>query len=102
MKKSFPLHQEGKADARVLDAIKADVRRYVKRERGKQLPDGFALWRFDCKVGATAADAEVKDLKDVSAAIDAIAATGAALVYVEILAVADHHPTGGGRLGMVQ
>ena len=91
MKKTFPLHAPGKADARVLDAIKHDVRKYVKRERGKLLPEGFAIWRFDCKVGVDGTTAETKDLKEISQAIDVIAQAGGTSVYVEVIAVPDHH-----------
>lgn len=90
MKKTFPLHAPGKADARVLDSIKHDIRKYVKRERGKLLPDGFDVWRFDCKVGVDGTKAETKDLKEISRAIDLIAQAGGASVYVEVIAVPDH------------
>ncbi len=91
MKKTFPLHAPGKADARVLDAIKHDIRKYVKRERGKLLPDGFGVWRFDCKVGVDGTNAETKDLKEISRAIDQVAQAGGASVYVEVIAAPDHH-----------
>jgi hypothetical protein len=87
MKKVFALHAAGKADARVIEAIKNDVRKYVKRERKKALPEGFDVWEFNCRVGAAAPDAESKELKDVGGAIDQIALTGADSVYVELLAV---------------
>ena len=90
MKKTFPLHAPGKADPRVVEAIKHDVRKYVKRERGKTLPEGFDLWEFACKVGATGPTAAITPLNDVGAAIDAIVNAGGTEVYVEILAVAGH------------
>lgn len=90
MKKTFPLHEPGKADARVIDGIKHDVRKYVKRERRKTLPEGFTQWDFNCRVGATAATAEPRTIDEVAVAIDAIAATGALAVYIEILAAAGH------------
>ena len=86
MRKTFALTQPGKADARVLDSVKHDVRKYVKRERRKPPAPDFDVWDFDCKVGADAATAESKDLNDVSAAVDAVASTGAKSVYIEILA----------------
>jgi hypothetical protein len=87
MKKAFALHSPGKADARVLESVKNDVRKYVKRERKKPLPEGFDVWEFNCRIGADVASAEAKTLKDVSGAIDQIALTGVDAVYVEILAV---------------
>jgi len=90
MKKTFPLHAPGKAAPRVVEGIKHDVRKYVKRERRKTLPEGFTQWDFNCRIGLTADTAEARAIDDVAAAIDAIAATDALAVYVEILAVAGH------------
>lgn len=90
MKKTFPLHASGKADARVVEGIKYEVRKYVQRERRKALPEGFDQWDFACKVGATAASAEVKDLPSVASAIDAIVQTGTDSVYIEVIAAAGH------------
>ena len=87
MKKMFSLHAPGKADARVLDAIKHDVRKYVKRERRKTPPAGFGSWEFTCRVGGDATSAQEAPLKAVSSAIDAVAETGVDAVYVEINAV---------------
>ncbi|MDB6167617.1 MAG: hypothetical protein JWM88_481 [Verrucomicrobia bacterium] len=86
MKKTFPLHAPGKADGRVVDAIKADIRRYVRRERGKALPKGADLWEIDCAVGLDSTTAVPKPLAEVSQAIDAVVSTGADSVYVEVLA----------------
>jgi len=90
MKKTFPLHEPGKADARVIDAIKHDVRRYVKRERRKTIPEGFDQWDFNCRIGATAASAEPRTIDEIAPTIDAVAATGVTGVYIEILAAAGH------------
>jgi len=86
MRKTFSLHAPGKADARVLDAIKHEVRKYVKRERRKTLPDGFMEWSFACKIGLSPALAEHVTLKDISQALDRVALGDAAEVYVEIIA----------------
>lgn len=90
MKKTFPLQATGKDDARVRDKIRHEVNKYVRRERQKDLPVGFAQWAFDCRVGPTAAAAEVRSLKDVGAAIDAVATAGATEVYIEIVAAPAH------------
>ncbi|HTO04220.1 MAG TPA: DUF6172 family protein [Opitutus sp.] len=87
MKKVFPLTAPGKADARVVESIKHEVRKYVKRERRKAVPPEFEQWDFACKVGAAQATAESKRLGDVGTAIDAVAATGAGAVYLEITAI---------------
>ena len=53
MKKVFPFSAPGHQPPRVVAAIKSDVRKYVKRERRKPLPEGVDFWDFDCKVGRT-------------------------------------------------
>jgi hypothetical protein len=87
MKKTFPLQAPGKDDARVRDKIRHEVNRYVRRCRRRELPEGFAQWEFSCRVGADESGAEPLALKEVPAAIDTVAATGASGVYLEIVAV---------------
>lgn len=84
MKKTFPLHIEGKHPERVMDAIKHDLRKYVKRERRRALPEGVDFWDFDCQFGTTADDAEVVHLNDFNPRLDAAALAGATQVYVVI------------------
>ena len=90
MQKTFPLQVAGKANARVIDAIKHDVRKYVKRERNKALPEGFEQWDFKCRVGRNALEAESTILKKIGEAIDTVAATNVGEIYVEIIAVPAH------------
>lgn len=85
MKKTFSLHAPRKADARVLDAIKHEVRKYVRREHRKPLPEEFNRLEFDCRVGASEEEATSVSLKDISPALDAVGRTGAALAFVEIV-----------------
>lgn len=87
MKKTFPLQSPGKDDARVRDKIRHEVNKYVRRERQKKAPEGFDYWDFDCKVGASPANAEPRTLKEVATAIDTVAETGVTEVYIEIVAV---------------
>lgn len=86
MKKTFPLQAPGKADARVLESVKDEVRRYVKREHRKPVPEGFHLWAFDCAVGPAAGAATGCALGDLNARIDDIARAGHAQVHIEIVA----------------
>ena len=85
MKKNFPLQAEGKHPDRVPEAVKHDIRKYFKRERNRALPKGVDFWDFDCKVGLTAASANVVRVGAGIEAVDAAANTGASSVYVEIL-----------------
>lgn len=90
MKKNFPLKDPRKVDARVLETVKSELRKYVQREQRKKLPEGFNRWDFACKVGLDAETAAVKPLSEVVDAVDAAAQSGAAAVYVEIIALPAH------------
>ncbi len=85
MKKTYYLSAEGKHPDRVLEAVKHDIRKYFKRERGRPVPAGADFWDFDCKVGASADAAEGVRVGAVIEAVDAVARSGAASVYVQIL-----------------
>ena len=86
MKKTFKLHIEGKNPDRLLEAIKHEVRKYVKRERGKTLPKDVDYWAFDCKFGVTEDAAEAVRLADITKKMDEVATAGGDSFYVEILA----------------
>ncbi len=85
MRKTYPLNIEGRHRDRVLDAIRHDVSKYVKRQRRAALPPGADFWDFECRFGLSkdsAAAAELARLKDL---IAAAAQDGATDLYVEIL-----------------
>lgn len=86
MKKTFKLNIEGKNPDRVLDAIKHEVRKYVKREKGKVLPAGATHWGFDCRFGASEEVAEPLHLGEITKQMDVVAQGGGDSFYVEILA----------------
>jgi hypothetical protein len=86
MKKTFPLHVPGKEDPRVLEAIKLELTKYVKRERRKTLPPDVDFWDFQCKVGSDSQTATELPLNDIPKAIEAVALTEVSEVYVEIMA----------------
>jgi len=90
MKKIFPLEVSGRKPALVLDAIKNDLRKYLKRERRKPLPEGVDFWDFDCKVGSSSAEAAATHPGDIEKAVAAAATAGGKEVYVEILAKPGH------------
>jgi len=93
MKKIFKLTDEKKHEDRVLDGIKNDIRKYVKREKKKDLPEKSTMyWDFDCKVGATADDAKVVVYEELIKELDAVKATGVSEVYVEVMAKAVTKP----------
>lgn len=90
MRKTYPLIIEGKNRDRVLDAVKHDIRKYVKRQRRVALPAGVDYWDFDCKFGLSADSAEPIHFGNLIKQIDTVAQEGAAAFYVELLAKSGH------------
>ncbi len=86
MKKTFQLTAEGKNPDRLLDAIKHELRKYVKRERRRELPGGADYWDFDCRFGATQETAQPAHLSTLIGLVDGVAREGGSQFYVEILA----------------
>ena len=90
MKKTFQLEIEGRHRDRVVDALKHELRKYVRRERRRALPPGVDFLDFDCRFGLVETAAEPAHLSGLGALIDAAAREGATQVYVEILARPSH------------
>ena len=90
MKKTFLLNVEGKNRDRLLDTIKHDIRKYVKRERAKALPSGVDFWDFDCKLGSTDATTAPVHFAALITAIDVLAKECAESFYVEVITKHGH------------
>lgn len=87
MKKTFAFTDPKKHEDRVLEGIKNDIRKYVKREKKKTLPDKATMyWDFVCKIGATEDTSEEIAYEELIKTLDGIKATGVKNCYVEILA----------------
>ena len=92
MKKTFNLTHPKTKYARLVDAVRSDIKRYLKRERKKTLPEGFDTSDFDCKFGANIDEAKVLDVSELSKAINQAETQGLESFYIEILAKAGHRP----------
>lgn len=90
MRKTYPLTIEGKHPDRVLEAVKHDVRKYVKRQRRVALPEGVDFWDFDCRFGHSAETAAPVHFGNLIEQIDTAAKDGATAVYVELLVKNGH------------
>lgn len=85
MKKTFQLVHPKIKPARLIEAVRRDVKKYIKREKRKLLPEGVDYWDFDCKYGLDEASAEVVHVSAFNKLIDAAEAAEAESFYVEIL-----------------
>lgn len=86
MKKTFLLESDNRKPARVLDAIKHEVRKYLKRERRRELPEDMDYWDFDCRVGVDEANAGDVHVGDMMKAIEKAASESTTSIYIEVLA----------------
>ena len=90
MKKTFQLSIEGKNRDRILEAVKHEVRKSIKRDRRRVLPEDVDYWDFDCRFGTTAEAAEVVHLSALTGLMDAVAKESGSQFYVEILVKPGH------------
>ena len=86
MKKTFALQVEGLHPDRRLDAIKNDIRKYMRRERGKPLPEGMDFWDFDCRFALPPEEPKAITQAEITPLVDGAAAGGATQFYLEIVA----------------
>jgi hypothetical protein len=86
MKKTFELTHPKIKLARRVDAVKHEVKKYLKRERNKTLPAGVDYWDFDCQFGNSEHDAEPIALAEINKRIDQTQAEGLTSFYIEIIA----------------
>jgi len=86
MKKTFELVHPKIQPARMVDSVKHDVKKYLRRERNKKLPKDADFWDFDVKFGLTQETAEVIRLSEINKSIDTAVEGGATSFYIEIIA----------------
>lgn len=86
MRKTFPLESERLKPPRVIELIKSEVRKYLRRERKKPLPEGADYWDFDCRAGQDKENSEPLHATEINTAIDTASREGWKTVYIEILA----------------
>lgn len=86
VRKTFKLQVPGRHRDRVLEAVKHEIRQYVKRERRKALPDGVDFWDFECRFGTSMDAAVAVHFANLTALIDAAAKEGSEAFYLELIA----------------
>jgi len=86
MKKTYQLKVENKAPERQVESIKHDVKKYIARERRKDLPADSDYWDFDCKIGDDEKVAQVVHLSAINEMISKISMKGGDSFYLEVLA----------------
>ena len=88
MKKTFKLQHPKIKLPRVVDSVKHEIRKLLKKERAKTLPTGAKYWGFDCKFGESEETAIEVHLSFLTKNIDELVAKNIVTLYVEINAKA--------------
>ena len=86
MKKTFKLTHEKLNPDRHVDAIKHEVKKYIKRERRRELPDKADYWDFACRFGADELTSDDIHLSEINASIDWAVSEQLPSFYLEIIA----------------
>ena len=86
MKKTFQLTHPKIKYPRLIEGVKNDIRKYIKRERRKKLSEDADFWDFECRFGDTEADAKTIHLSEIDERINEAESRGLLSFHVEILA----------------
>ncbi len=85
MKKIFKLTHEKIKRPRLVDAIKHEVQKYLKRERRRSLPEGADYWDFDCRFGVDEESSEVIHVSEINKSISWAESEKLDSFYLEVL-----------------
>ncbi|MBU0944393.1 MAG: hypothetical protein KJ804_18745 [Proteobacteria bacterium] len=85
MKKTFKLSHPKIKLPRLVEAIKYEVKKYIKRERRKTLPPNVDFWDFDCRFGDDEASSEVIHVSAINKYISSAEERELESFYLEIL-----------------
>ena len=90
MKKTFLLTDPKKDPQRVLESIKSNIKKYIKREKRKELPEDTNFWKIDCKFGNTQETANEIRFEDIMKNINEASEQKLASFYIEITSTASN------------
>ena len=88
MKKTFKLDHPKIKVPRIVDSIKHEIKKTLKKEREIKLPAGTKYLSFDCKLGQSEETATEVPLLSLTKSIDELVENKATTIYVEITAKA--------------
>jgi len=89
LKKTFILQNENKNEERVVESIKNEIRKYIKREKRKSLPDGKDFWFFDCKFAKDEETPETISFSDIIKSVNEAVEAKCKTFYLEIISRAE-------------
>ncbi|RLA77284.1 MAG: hypothetical protein DRG78_17655 [Epsilonproteobacteria bacterium] len=92
MKKVFKLKEDNKNADRLLDSIKHEIRKYIKREKRKTLPTDVDFWDLQCKFGKNDEEPQSIEFIDITKNIDEASEQNCESFYMEIISVKGYKP----------
>ena len=90
MRKNFKLTHPKIKRPRLVEAIKFEVKKYLRRERRKALPADVDFWDFDCRYGTDEESSEVIHVSAINKSISRAESEQLESFYLEILAKPGH------------
>jgi hypothetical protein len=103
MKKTFQLAHEKIKYPRMIESVKAEVRKHLKRCRRKPLPKDADFWDFDCKFGDTEKHAKSCHLAEIDKNINHAEEQELKSFYIEVIAIhgkRKKHASGKGNISI--
>lgn len=88
MLKTFIIKEENKHPDRLVENVKYQIRKYIKREKRKALPEKAKCWHFDCQFAKEGEELRAIEFKDITKNIDESASSDDKEFKIEILAKA--------------
>lgn len=93
MKKVFKIKQEKLKPDRAVDAIKNELRKYIKREKKKDLPNKKTMyWDFACKFGQSEELALECEFDEIILHLNSVVEKNWDECYIEVMAKAVDKP----------
>jgi len=86
MKKTFALSHPKISYQRLIESAKNDVKKHIKAERNKALPENADFWGFNCKFGQTESNARVIHEGDINSNISTAQSQHWKSFYLEVVA----------------
>jgi len=94
VKKVFKIQQTKLKPNRAVDAIKNELRKYIKREKKKTLPNKEKMyWDFECKFGQSEELALPCEFDEIIHHLNSVVEKNWTECYIEIMAKAVDKPT---------
>ena len=88
MKKTFRLQESGKHPDRIIETIKHQLKKYLRREKKKKFQISNSFWDFECRFGADADNSKEVSFNEIIQLLDRAREDNWKECYIEIIAVA--------------